>query len=108
MKTPKANPKPDVPLQCPSAHPDLPGARLLGVVPNMLRQVNEHKAQMKALVEMFVSAVWPPLPLSVRVAEACAFGKSLYEIAPDDPVTVAMRTVVDRLELNLFSEAGHD
>ena len=78
------------------------GPRLLGVVPNMLRQVNEHKSQMKALVEMFGAVVWPPLPLSVRVAEACAFGKSLYEIAPDDPVTVAMRSVVDRLELNLF------
>jgi len=84
------------------------GPRLLGVVPNMLRQVNEHKTQMKALVEMFGSVVWPPLPLSVRVAEACAFGKSLFEIAPDDPVTVAMRTVVDRLELNLFTEAGHE
>ena len=84
------------------------GPRLLGVVPNMLRQVNEHKAQMKALVEMFGPVVWPPLPLSVRVAEACAFGKSLYEIAPDDPVTIAMRTVVDRLELNLFTEAGHE
>ncbi len=32
MTTPKAKPKPDVPLQCPSAHPELPGARLLGVV----------------------------------------------------------------------------
>ena len=84
------------------------GPRLLGVVPNMLRQVNEHKTQMKALVEMFGSVVWPPLPLSVRVAEACAFGKSLFEIAPDDPVTVAMRTVVDRLELNLFTEASHE
>ena len=84
------------------------GLRLLGVVPNMLRQVNEHKTQMKALVEMFGSVVWPPLPLSVRVAEACAFGKSLFEIAPDDPVTVAMRTVVDRLELNLFTEAGYE
>lgn len=79
------------------------GPRLLGVVPNMLRQVNEHKSQMRALVEMFGPVVWPPLPLSVRVAEACAFGKSLYEIAPDDPVTVAMRAVVDRLELNLFA-----
>jgi chromosome partitioning protein len=84
------------------------GPRLLGVVPNMLRQVNEHKAQMKALVEMFGPVVWPPLPLSVRVAEACAFGKSLFEIAPDDAVTIAMRTVVDRLELNLFAEARHE
>ena len=80
------------------------GPRLLGVVPNMLRQVNEHKSQMAALVEMFGAVVWPPLPLSVRVAEACAFGKSLYEVAPNDPVTVAMRAVVDRLELNVFGE----
>ncbi len=84
------------------------GPRLLGVVPNMLRQVNEHKSQMKALIEMFGPVVWPPLPLSVRVAEACAFGQSLYEIAPDDPVTIAMRQVVDRLELNLFAETLND
>jgi cellulose biosynthesis protein BcsQ len=80
--------------------------RLLGVVPNMLRQVNEHKAQMASLVDMFGPVVWPPLPLSVRVAEACSFGRSLFEIAPNDSVTIAMRQIVDRFELNLFTEVS--
>lgn len=72
------------------------GPRLLGVVPNMVRMTNEHTAQMEALVQAFGQAVWPPLPLSVRVAEACAYGKVLFDIAPGQPVTAAMESVVDR------------
>ena len=78
------------------------GPRLLGVVPNMARrQTIEHRAQMDELVAAFGAIVWPPIPLSVRVAEACAFGTTLFKHAPDEPVTDAIRTIGQRLIKNL-------
>lgn len=78
------------------------GPRLLGVVPNMTRrQTNEHRQGMIDLVITFGPAVWPPIPLSVKVAEASSFGKTLFEYAPTDPVTKALREVGKRLIENL-------
>ena len=71
---------------------------LLAVVPNMTRIItNEHQEQMDALVEAFGAAVWPPIPESIRVAEACSFGTTLFEHAPNEKVTQAMKLVGERL-----------
>jgi chromosome partitioning protein len=76
--------------------------RLLGVVPNMVRaNTNEHLAQMQELVESFGATVWPPIPLTVRVAEAASFGTTVYELCPDHDVAAKLRLVVDRLEQNV-------
>jgi chromosome partitioning protein len=73
------------------------GPRLLGVVPNMVRYTREHREQLEQLVDVFGPVVWPPIPLSVRVAEASAYGDVLFDMAPGEKVTQAVLKVVDRL-----------
>ena len=73
------------------------GPRLLAIVPNMVRKTVEHREQFEALVETYGAIVWPPIPLSVRVAEACSFGTVIFDHAPRDIVTKAMRQVAQRL-----------
>ncbi len=78
------------------------GPRLLGIVPNMVRQQTiEHREQLETLTGIYGEVVWPPIPLSVRVAEACSFGRSLFEFAPSESVTEAIQTVADRFLLNV-------
>jgi chromosome partitioning protein len=77
------------------------GPRLLGVVPNMVRFTREHREQLDMLVDVFGPVVWPPVPLSVRVAEASAYGEVLFDMAPREKVTKAMLKVVNRLEGSL-------
>lgn len=72
--------------------------RLLGIIPNMARQrTAEHRLQMAELVKTFGPTVWPPVPLSVKVAEACSYGRNLFDFAPNEPVTAALRQVGERL-----------
>jgi chromosome partitioning protein len=79
--------------------------RLLGVVPNMVRQATrEHQEQVAALVASLGAVVWPPVPLSVKVAEACSFGQVLFDYAPNEPVTKALARVGERLVVNLEGE----
>ena len=73
------------------------GPRLLAIVPNMVRKTVEHREQFKTLVEAYGPTVWPPIPLSTKVAEACSFGQALFDYAPDDPATKAMAQVARRL-----------
>jgi chromosome partitioning protein len=74
------------------------GPRLLGIVPNMTRrQTNEHRQQMEELVGEFGTAVWPPIPLSVHVAEACAFGRTVFDDPQAGPVVGALQLVGERL-----------
>lgn len=74
------------------------GPRLMGIVPNMTRvQTREHQAQMAELVEAFGPTVWPPLPLTIRVPEATAYGSTLYERSPDLDVTGTMREICTRM-----------
>lgn len=73
------------------------GPRLLGIVPNMVRYTNEHGEQLEILTSTFGATVWPPLPLSVRVAESSAYGTTLFDLAPNDKITQAMHLVVERL-----------
>ena len=78
------------------------GPRLLGVVPNLVRRrTGEHQAQLAELVAAFGPAVWPPIPLSVRVAEACAYGTTVFAHAPHDPAAAALRLIGQRLIENL-------
>jgi chromosome partitioning protein len=78
------------------------GPRLLGIIPNMVRrQTNEHQQGMAELVNTFGPVVWPPIPLSVRVAEACSYGRTLFDYAPDEPVTEALRLIGQRVIENL-------
>lgn len=78
------------------------GPRLLGVVPNLVRRrTGEHQAQLAELVAAFGATVWPPIPLSVRVAEACAYGTTVFAHAPRDPAALALRLIGQRLIENL-------
>lgn len=76
------------------------GPALLGIVPNMARaRTSEHQAQMDELVEAFGGAVWTPIPLSVRVAEAASHGCTVFDLG-DHPVVEAFRAVGERLVSN--------
>ena len=79
------------------------GPRLLAIVPNMVRQTVEHREQFETLVQEYGTVVWPPIPLSVKVAEACSFGSVLFDHAPGEMVTKAMSQVARRL-LNACEE----
>jgi len=77
------------------------GPRLLGVVPNMMRrQTVEHREQLGKLVETLGPLVWPPIPESIRVGEACSFGEALWWYAPGETVTRAMELVAWRFLRN--------
>jgi chromosome partitioning protein len=82
------------------------GPRLLGVVPNMVRYTREHREQLEMLVKVFGPVVWPPVPLSVRVAEASAYGDVLFDMAPGEKVTEAIEAVAKRFE-NVASKSTH-
>ncbi len=74
------------------------GPRLMGIVPNMTRvRTREHQAQMTDLVRAFGQAVWSPIPLTVRVAEAASYGTVLYDLCPGNAATRAMWGVVERM-----------
>jgi len=80
--------------------------RLMGIIPNMTRRATkEHQAQMESLVEAFGGAVWPPLPLTIRVTEAVTFGTTVFDLCPNDDITIAMNAVVDRMEKILNGRA---
>jgi chromosome partitioning protein len=80
------------------------GPQLLGVVPNMARNVKEHMVQFNDLAQVFGATIWPVVPLSVRVTEACSFGTTVWAVSPNDPVSVSMRLVCDRFEENLWGK----
>jgi chromosome partitioning protein len=74
------------------------GPRLMGIVPNMTRaSTREHQAQMVELVRAFGQAVWPPLPLTIKVTEAATYGTTVFELCPGEPVTEAMLAVMQRM-----------
>lgn len=72
--------------------------RLLGIVPNMTRQqTKEHQAQMAELVAAFGPVVWPPIPLSVRVTEASAYGSTVFDMPKGDQAAEAFRQIGARV-----------
>jgi len=77
---------------------DTDGPRLMGVVPNMCRaRTNEHQDQMQDLTEAFGQAVWPPIPLTIRVTEASSYGTTLFDLVPDEAATYAMELIASRM-----------
>ncbi len=81
---------------------------LFGIVPNMVRKTREHREQMKELVQTFGEVVWPPVPLSVRVAEASAYGENLFDHAPREGVTAALGKVCQRFMTVMEGEDGEE
>ncbi len=80
--------------------------QLLGIVPNMVRKTREHREQMDELVAAFGEVVWPPVPLSVRVAEASAYGENLFRYAAGAAVTAALEKVCRRFLMVMEGEDG--
>jgi chromosome partitioning protein len=76
--------------------------RLLGVIPNMYRQVNEHRHNLAELAQRFRRQVWRPVPQSIRIAEAIRAGVTLFESEPDHPAAQALagngQRILDNLE----------
>lgn len=59
------------------------GGRFVGILPTMWeRTTKESHEQLQALSNRFGRLVWPPIPLDVKAREAPAFGKTLWEYAP--------------------------
>ena len=61
-----------------------PGAAdLLGILPTFYdRRTNETLVQLRSLVDAFGGLVSPPIPIDVKLREAPAFGKTIWEYAP--------------------------
>lgn len=74
--------------------------QLLGIVPNMIRRTNEHKAYLTMLTKAHGAVIWPPIPQSIRFAEACALGTTLFDHAPKATVTRAITLVCKRYQEN--------
>ena len=49
------------------------------------RTTRETLAQLKELTSTFTNRVWPPIPQDTRVRESSAYGKTLWEYAPESP-----------------------
>lgn len=56
---------------------------LFGILPTFFdRQTNETMFQLEALVRDFGGLVLPPIPVDVKLREAPAYGKTIWEYAP--------------------------
>lgn len=83
------------------------GPHLLGIVPNMARRNTvEHQAQMQDLLAAFGQTVWPPIPLSVRVAEAAAQGCTVFDLPAAAATAAAFRVIGERVLENLRCAHG--
>ena len=70
--------------------------RLMGVVPTMVQNVIEHREQGNELLEVLKGAgvpdaLWPPIPASIRVAEAQAQGHTIFDYEPQNPAARALQ-----------------
>lgn len=78
------------------------GPRLLGIIPNMMRaRTVDHGSHLQDLVEVFSSLVWPVIPQSIRISEACTYGSTVFDISPNDPSAEAFTAVCERFVENL-------
>lgn len=65
--------------------------QFLGVLPTFWdRTTNESDHQMAALARTFGPKLWPPIPKDVKAREAPAYGKTLWEYAPDSRAIVGV------------------
>jgi len=70
--------------------------RLMGVLPTMVQNVIEHREQGAELLEVLKTAgvpdaLWPPIPNSIRVAEAQALGQTIFDYEPRNPAALALQ-----------------
>jgi chromosome partitioning protein len=75
--------------------------QLLGIIPNMMRPVNEHRLNLADLARRFGRQVWPPVPQSIRVAEAIGSGDTIFNSDPDHPAARALAGNAQRILTNL-------
>jgi chromosome partitioning protein len=76
------------------------GPTLLGIIPNKVRNCNEHKHFLLSIATAHPKAIWPPVPQSITVTEATARGLSVFDYAPGEKVTHAWETVCARFVEN--------
>jgi chromosome partitioning protein len=76
------------------------GPKLLGIIPNKVRNCNEHKHYLLSIAAAHPKAIWPPVPQSITVTEATARGLSVFDYAPGEKVTRAWATVCARFVEN--------
>jgi chromosome partitioning protein len=82
------------------------GPRLLGIVPNMVRaRTVDHGDHLLDLVGHFGSVVWPAVPLSIKVSEACTYGVTVWEREPRSEAAIGMTAVCERFVENLEGKA---
>mgnify|MGYP000709375820 CR=1 FL=1 len=75
---------------------------LLGIIPNMMRkQTREHVENLRELIETFQTTVWPPVPQSIRLAEAISYGSTVFDTAPTNPAAMALESVGRRVLLSI-------
>jgi len=75
---------------------------LLGVIPNMVRMnTSEHQENLRVLANGFGALVWPPVPLTVRLAEASAYGETIFTTEPTSVSTQALAGIGQRILSNL-------
>ena len=78
------------------------GPRLLGIVPNMVRpRTVDHGDHLIDLVEHFGAAVWPAVPLSIKVSEACTYGTTVWDREPKGEAAKGVTAVCERFVENL-------
>jgi len=78
------------------------GPRLLGIIPNMMRaRTVDHGGHLQDLVEVFSSLVWPVIPQSIRISEACTYGSTVFDISPNDSSAEAFTAVCERFVENI-------
>ena len=63
---------------------------LLGIVPNMVRRINEHKANVAELASTMGDVVWPPIPLSKFIPEAMSQGVTVFDLLATDSEALAI------------------
>ena len=62
------------------------GCNLAGILPTKWdRRLSESEAQLKILADRFPAKVWLPIPTDAKVAEAPAYGETLWEYSPSCP-----------------------
>ena len=75
---------------------------LLGVIPNMVRKRTlEHQENLRTLAENFGQLVWPPIPLTVRLAEASAYGETIFDLEPNSATAESLAGIGQRILDNL-------
>lgn len=72
-------------------------ASLLGILPTFYdRRTRETMEQLRSLVNTFGELVLPPIPIDVKLREAPAFGRTVWEYAPDTRSVIGISAAKDK------------